>query len=181
MDTVIKFEITRRCRIAAGERQRISPVLVGIWFPTDNPVTINHFECQFRIDFRFEEKWRTSGAPKVPSCDNNHQLTLNPLSSRLFLCALRTRAKDLQRVGDVLVAHFPRHPLQFAHCTEIEHLDAAADTADDVVMVVLTLVDLVSVGIIAKIAPTDDTDLFHGLKRSIDGDHVAAFPLQFVM
>ena len=87
--------------------------------------------------------------------------------------ALRTYTKDLQGVRYVRVTDLPGHSLEAVRYAEIQRLHAVANTADDVVMMMLPGIELVAVGAVAKIAAAHQGDFLHRGQAPINRHQIA--------
>jgi hypothetical protein len=94
------------------------------------------------------------------------------------------RSKDLERVGDIRVSHLAHQTLQTIGKTNIECFHTRAMPANDVVVMVLACVELVTVGAVPKVAPPHKVAFFHDTDGTVNSHRIAqAFgqaPVQFV-
>ena len=87
--------------------------------------------------------------------------------------AIGANAKKLEGMSYIAVSHLPGDSLECINHANIDHLHLATDTADDVVMMVASMIELVPVGTVSKIAPPHKAQLFHGSQRPVDGHEIA--------
>src|SRR5580704_12265156 len=79
------------------------------------------------------------------------------------------------------VTHLARHALEAIRHAQIEGLGLMARAADDVVVVMLARVDLVTIRAIAEVAPPHDAAFLHRREAAVHGHEVATASLHPLM